>query len=106
MNEFTLAERARPAQDGRVALPRPIYLDHHATTPVDPRVADVVVDAMLNVFGNANSVDHTHGEAALELVERATAEVADLIGSDAARVRFTSGSTESIRLAVGHAIST
>ena len=64
------------------------------------------MDAMLNVFGNANSVDHTHGEAALELVERATAEVADLVGSDAAGVRFTSGSTESIRLAVGHAVAT
>jgi cysteine desulfurase len=81
-------------------------MDHHATTPVDPRVADVVLDAMVNFFGNANSVDHTHGEAALELVERATAEVASLIGSDAAGVRFTSGSTESIRLAVGHAIAT
>jgi cysteine desulfurase len=81
-------------------------MDHHATTPVDPRVADVVLHAMVNVFGNANSVDHTHGEAALDLVERATVEVADLIGSDVAGVRFTSGSTESIRLAVGHAIAT
>ena len=106
MNRVELAERGRPARDDRVASARPIYMDHHATTPVDPRVADVVLDAMVNVFGNANSVDHTHGEAALELVERATAEVAGLIGSDAAGVRFTSGSTESIRLAVGHAIAT
>jgi cysteine desulfurase len=60
---------------------------------------------MVNVFGNANSVDHTHGEAALDLVERATAEVATLIGSEVAGVRFTSGSTESIRLAVGHAVA-
>ncbi|MCP1912364.1 cysteine desulfurase [Bradyrhizobium elkanii] len=106
MNRVELAERQRPVRDDRVASPRPIYMDHHATTPVDPRVADVVLNAMVNVFGNANSVDHTHGEAALELVERATAEVADLVGSDAAGVRFTSGSTESIRLAVGHAIAT
>ncbi|MFZ5731395.1 MAG: cysteine desulfurase family protein [Pseudomonadota bacterium] len=106
MNRVELAERQRPARDNRVASPRPIYMDHHATTPVDPRVADVVLHAMVNVFGNANSVDHTHGEAALDLVERATVEVADLIGSDVAGVRFTSGSTESIRLAVGHAIAT
>lgn len=105
MNRFTLAEKKRPARDRRVASQLPIYLDHHATTPVDPRVADVVLDTMVNVFGNANSVDHIHGEAALEEVERATAEVADLIGSDVAGVRFTSGSTESIRLAVGHAIA-
>lgn len=106
MSKFSLAERERPAKDGPSAVPRPIYLDHHATTPVDPRVADVVMDVMLNVFGNANSVDHTHGEAALEIVERAAEEVAALIGSEAAGVRFTSGSTESIRLAVGHAIAT
>lgn len=106
MSRFKLAERERPVRHDRAPLPCPIYLDHHATTPVDRRVADVVLDAMLNVFGNANSVDHTHGEAALELVERATAEIADLIGSKTAGVRFTSGSTESIRLAVGHAIAT
>jgi cysteine desulfurase len=107
MRSLHLAERERrSASDDRAASLRPIYLDHHATTPVDPRVADVVVNAMVNVFGNANSVDHTHGEAALDLVERATAEVATLIGSEVAGVRFTSGSTESIRLAVGHAIAT
>nr|WP_249799759.1 cysteine desulfurase family protein [Bradyrhizobium sp. 15] len=80
-------------------------MDHHSTTPVDPRVAAIVLDTMVNAFGNANSVDHTHGEAAMDLVERATAEVADLTGSDVSGVRFTSGSTESIRLAIGHAIA-
>ncbi|MCK1440763.1 cysteine desulfurase [Bradyrhizobium sp. 15] len=88
-----------------MATLRPIYLDHHSTTPVDPRVAAIVLDTMVNAFGNANSVDHTHGEAAMDLVERATAEVADLTGSDVSGVRFTSGSTESIRLAIGHAIA-
>jgi cysteine desulfurase len=83
----------------------PIYMDHHATTPVDPRVANVVVNAMVNVFGNASSVDHTHGEAALHLVDRATAEVAALVGSEAENIRFTSGSTESIRFALGHAVA-
>jgi len=106
MRKLHLAEaEQRSALEDRAAPLRPIYLDHHATTPVDPRVADVVVNAMVNVFGNANSVDHTHGEAALDLVERATAEVATLIGSEVDGVRFTSGSTESIRLAVGHAVA-
>jgi cysteine desulfurase len=107
MTSHSLAERERRSVPGILAVPQhPIYLDHHATTPVDPRVADVVVNAMVNVFGNANSVDHTHGEAALELVDRATEEVASLIGSEVVGIRFTSGSTESIRFAVGHAIAT
>jgi cysteine desulfurase len=106
MTTLSLVERERRSAEGKWATSRlPIYLDHHATTPVDPRVADVVVNAMVNVFGNANSVDHTHGEAALELVDRATAEVATLIGSEVAGVRFTSGSTEAIRFAVGHAVA-
>jgi cysteine desulfurase len=83
----------------------PIYMDHHATTPVDPRVADVVVNAMVNVFGNAGSVDHTHGEAALHLVDRATAELAALVGSEPENIRFTSDATESIRFALGHAVA-
>jgi cysteine desulfurase len=105
MTSLSLADIERPAAANRALSPLPIYMDHHATTQVDLRVADVVVDAMVNVFGNANSVDHAHGEAALGLVDRATAEVATLIGSEIAAIRFTSGSTESIRFAVAHAIA-
>ncbi|WP_247484026.1 cysteine desulfurase family protein [Bradyrhizobium sp. 15] len=105
MNRIALAQKETAVRDTRIATLRPIYLDHHSTTPVDPRVAAIVLDTMVNAFGNANSVDHTHGEAAMDLVERATAEVADLTGSDVSGVRFTSGSTESIRLAIGHAIA-
>lgn len=106
MSSLSLAEwERRSASGNRPEARLPIYLDHHATTPVDPRVADAVINAMVNVFGNANSVDHTHGEAALELVDQATAEVATLIGSEAAGVGFTSGSTEAIRFAVGHAVA-
>jgi cysteine desulfurase len=83
-----------------------IYLDHHATTPTDPRVASIVLNAMANTFGNANSVEHTYGDAALDLVERAAAEVANLAGCEIPGIQFTSGSTESIRLAIGHAIAT
>ena len=83
----------------------PIYLDHHATTPVDPRVAKVVMHAMTGAFGNANSVDHVFGEAASALIATASEAVAALVGSAPEDVYFTSGSTEAIRLALAHAIS-
>lgn len=82
---------------------RPIYLDHHATTPVDPRVADVVLCAMTSTYGNANSVDHAFGEAANALISTASEALAWLVGSSAEDVHFTSGSTEAIRLALAHA---
>ena len=83
----------------------PIYLDYHATTPVDPRVAAVVLRAMTTDFGNANSTEHVYGEVAAELVREARRHVAALVGSDPDAVNFTSGSSESIRLAVAHALS-
>ncbi len=85
---------------------RPIYLDHHATTPVDPRVADRVRHGLLAAFGNPNSVDHDFGEEAAGLLDTARSEVALLVGADPDGVHFTTGSTESIQLAVGHAIAT
>ncbi|MCC7368832.1 MAG: cysteine desulfurase [Chloroflexi bacterium] len=85
--------------------PPPIYLDHHATTPVDHRVATAVLRAMTTDFGNANSVEHLFGEAAAHLVADARREVAALVGAEPRGVHFTSGSSESIRLAVGHAVS-
>lgn len=84
---------------------RRVYLDHHATTPVDPRVAAVVLEAMTDTFGNANSVDHAFGEEAADLVARSRAEVAALVGSSTDTVQFTSGASESIGIAVSHAIS-
>ena len=82
-----------------------IYLDHHATTPVDPRVAEAVIHAMTDTFGNANSIDHAFGEAAGALVSAAREAVAALVGAAPRHVHFTSGSTEAIRLALVHAIS-
>lgn len=92
----------------RMAAPdawKPIYLDHHATTPVDPRVAKVVMHAMTGDFGNANSIDHAFGEAASALVAAASEAVAALVGGVPEDVYYTSGSTEAIRLALAHAIS-
>ena len=60
----------------------PIYLDYHATTPVDPRVAAVVVHAMTTAFGNANSAEHVYGEVAAALVTDARREVAALVHAD------------------------
>ena len=82
----------------------PIYLDHHATTPVDPRVAAVVLEAMTTSFGNANSVEHLYGEIAADLVEGAKLAVANLVCADPDGVSFTSGATESICLAIRHSL--
>src|SRR5208337_5236307 len=80
-------------------FPRPVYLDHHATTPVDPRVAKVVLHAMMETFGNPNSIDHVFGEAAAVIIDDARQAVAELVGGEPEHVRFTSGATEAIRIA-------
>ena len=82
-----------------IAEPR-IYLDYHATTPVDPRVAAVVIHHMTTGFGNASSVDHAFGDEAADAVSSARAEVAKLVGASPRSVVFTSGATESINLAI------
>ena len=88
----------------KVPAQPPIYLDHHSTTPVDPRVAAAVVEVMTTAFGNANSVEHLYGEAAADLIAEARCEVAQLVGGESDGVHFTSGSTESIFQAVSHAV--
>jgi cysteine desulfurase len=92
------------ATGSMLAANQAIYLDHHATTPVDARVAKIVFDMMVSSFGNANSIDHVFGETAAFAVADAKDHVAELVGSDADNVFFTSGSTEAIRLAISHAI--
>lgn len=77
-----------------------IYLDCHATTPVDPRVAKVIMRYMTEEFGNANSSDHVFGDAAEAAVNSAREQVARLVGSRSSQVVFTSGATESINLAL------
>jgi cysteine desulfurase len=83
----------------------PIYMDYHATTPVDPRVAAIVLRAMISDFGNANSAEHVYGDVAAELVDEARGHVAVLVGADPESVNFTSGSSESIRVAIEHEVS-
>jgi cysteine desulfurase len=86
------------AKDGH--QPRRVYLDNHATTPVDPRVRAVVVDHLERTFGNASSADHVFGDEAECAVEAAADEVAALVGASADDVLFTAGATESINLAL------
>ena len=85
---------------------RPIYLDHHASTPVDPRVLQVAIEMMVDDFGNANGVENIHGERAALAVFHAKQLVASVLAAESDDVHFTSGSTEAIQLAVAHAIAT
>lgn len=79
---------------------RPIYLDFAATTPVDPRVADLVYHVMTEEFGNAGSRTHVWGTEAKKLVERAREQVAAVVEASPDEVIFTSGATESNNLAI------
>lgn len=78
----------------------PIYLDYQATTPMDPRVIDAVVDCMKNDYGNPHSRTHSFGWKSEELVEIARRQVADLIKADEKEIFFTSGATESNNIAI------
>jgi cysteine desulfurase len=79
---------------------RLIYLDYHATSPVDSRVADLVGYYMTHEFGNASSTDHEWGDSAEAAVKQATRHVADLVGATPRDIIFTSGATESLNLAI------
>jgi cysteine desulfurase len=81
-------------------LELPVYLDHHATTPLDPRVLDAMLPYFKEQFGNPHSAQHAYGWSADEAVERARAEVAALIGALPDEIVFTSGATEANNLAI------
>ena len=79
---------------------RPIYLDHHATTPMDPRVVVVMRPWWEDNFANPHSVEHIMGREAEAAVEEARGHVAALIGADSREIIFTSGATEANNLAI------
>jgi cysteine desulfurase len=78
----------------------PVYLDYHATTPVDPRVLDAMMPYFTEAFGNPASSSHAFGWKAQEAVEQARRDVASLLGASAREIVFTSGATESNNLAL------
>jgi cysteine desulfurase len=83
-----------------MSLHFPIYMDYSSTTPVDPRVADVMIPYLTEKFGNPASRSHPYGWVADEAVERARAQVATLVNADPKEIVWTSGATESNNLAL------
>lgn len=83
----------------------PIYLDHNASTPIDPRVLKTLIRVSKDIYGNASSIEHGYGNLASKEVEIAREIIADVIGCRPQEIIFTSGSTEANNLAILGAFS-
>jgi cysteine desulfurase len=81
-------------------IKRPIYMDSHATTPVDPRVLEAMLPYFSDTFGNAGSIDHAYGAVAAEAVKKAREQCAHTLNAHPEEIIFTSGATESDNIAI------
>lgn len=78
-----------------------IYLDYQASTPVDPRVAELVAEVSAEAYSNPHAEDHAGGWRAAEVIVTARRQIAQAIGADADEVYFTSGATEADNIGDG-----
>jgi len=81
-------------------IKRPIYMDSHATTPVDPRVLEAMLPYFSEIFGNAGSIDHAYGAVAAEAVKKAREQCAHTLNAHPDEIIFTSGATEADNIAI------
>src|SRR5690606_38512020 len=90
----------RPLACSPMPLPQPIYMDHAASTPCDPRVVGAMLPFLTSCPGNPSNRNHRFGWEAAQAVEHARKQVAAMLGCSPIEIYFTSGATESNNLAV------